>query len=254
MSINDIPERSIIVDVTDTVIDYKPRKELNPTDIYRVSALQAINEFGEFYLVQRATDKKKDPCCWGPTVSGTHKIGDTYTDCRNRETLEEIGVPYGVPDSKYGVSFGPLGKNRHFVQRPSGSAFWEVELVFMPKRTKFKLQKTETIRGGWYHPEEIAYELKKNPHIFTPVVPYYLDYFYYSNIHANDTDSRSYLDSVIARAPKFLPSPHYLKELQGKQEIDPKRKLLEALFRNTNSVDYEKVFTDWEARFGKFVA
>ena len=68
-------EEIIIVDKEDNIIGYKDRYKLDPSDIYRVSALWLTNSKEDILLAQRSFDKKHYPGKWGPAVAGTVKKG-----------------------------------------------------------------------------------------------------------------------------------------------------------------------------------
>lgn len=82
----------IIVDEQDNPVGLGDRKSLDPSDVYRVSALWIENSKGEVLLAQRALDKENDPGKWGPAVAGTLEEGETYSSNIIKEAQEEIGL------------------------------------------------------------------------------------------------------------------------------------------------------------------
>jgi len=62
-------ELSIIVNEQDEIIGYKPRREITPEDIYRVSALWIENSKWEILLAQRGFMKTNGPGKWWAAVA-----------------------------------------------------------------------------------------------------------------------------------------------------------------------------------------
>lgn len=85
-------EKNIVVNENDNVIDYKERKLIKATDIYRISALWVINSQQQILLARRNVNKDKDPGKLGPAVSGTVAKDESYLENITKETKEEIGI------------------------------------------------------------------------------------------------------------------------------------------------------------------
>ena len=82
--------RIVIVDEADTPIGLKERDEIQPDDIYRVSAIWITNSKGDILMAQRAFTKKHSPGRWGAAVVGTVDEGEDYLDNAVKEAQEEI--------------------------------------------------------------------------------------------------------------------------------------------------------------------
>ncbi len=81
-----------IVDREDNLIGYKPRDEVTPNDIYRVSACWIKDELWNILLAQRAFTKKHNPWKWWPAVAWTNEAGETYRSNIIKEIKEEINI------------------------------------------------------------------------------------------------------------------------------------------------------------------
>lgn len=79
-----------IVDIQDTIIDYKPRSSLSCHDIYRVASLAIVNPGGDKFLLAQRASWKSSPYKWAFSVDGTVEKGETYKDNIIKEAYEEI--------------------------------------------------------------------------------------------------------------------------------------------------------------------
>ena len=160
-------EEIIIVDKEDNIIAYKDRYKLNPSDIYRVSALWLTNSKGDILLAQRSFDKKHHPGKWGPAVAGTVKKGQSYDDNILEETAEEIGLK----DVKLSKSFKKFnsGSYYHFTQ-------WYT-LVIDKNINDFIIGQKEVADIKWFTKEAIRKKLDEDPDFFTPYLKNYFELF-----------------------------------------------------------------------------
>jgi isopentenyldiphosphate isomerase len=85
-------ERIPIVDENDSIIEYKERESVLPSDIYRATGLWITNSKGEILLARRALTKRKSPGMWGPAAAGTVEEGETYESNVVKEAEEELGL------------------------------------------------------------------------------------------------------------------------------------------------------------------
>lgn len=157
-------EEIIIVDKEDNIIGHKDRYKLDPSDIYRVSALWLINSKGDILLAQRSFDKKHHPGKWGPAVAGTVKKDQSYDDSIIAETAEEIGLK-GTKLIKSFKKFN-AGTYYHFTQ-------WYT-LVIDKDINDFIIDPEEVASIKWFTGEEIRQKLDEDPNFFTPN---FKDYF-----------------------------------------------------------------------------
>lgn len=157
-------EEIIIVDKEDNIIGHKDRYKLNPSDIYRVSALWLTNSNEDILLAQRSFDKKHHPGKWGPAVAGTVKKGQSYDDSIIEETAEEIGLK-NIKLTKSFKKFNS-GDYYHFTQ-------WYT-LVIDRGINDFKIDPKEVADIKWFTKVEIIQKLDKNPDFF---IPYFKSYF-----------------------------------------------------------------------------
>jgi isopentenyldiphosphate isomerase len=155
----------IIVNKNDEIIGYKERDMLEPSDIYRVSALWIQNSKGDTLLAQRSLKKKNDPGKWGPAVAGTNEKGETYESNIIKEAEEEIGLS--------GHSFQEATKPERF----SGH-FGQLFFVVVDKHaSEFKIQESEVEQIKWFSRNELLEELKQNPEKFVKAVARCVDLF-----------------------------------------------------------------------------
>ena len=67
-----------IVNEQDEIIGHKEKKDRNPKDIMRITALWLTDLEGNMLLAQRSFNKKHDPGLWASAVAGTVEEGETY--------------------------------------------------------------------------------------------------------------------------------------------------------------------------------
>lgn len=158
-------EKIIIVNENDEIIGSKERDKLEPTDIYRVSALWIQNSKGDILLAQRSFNKRKDPGKWGPAVAGTNGEDETYESNILKEAEEEIGLS--------GYSFKELTKPERFSDH-----FAQLFLVVVDKdASEFRIQESEVEQIKWFSKDELMEELKQNPDKFVKAVANCIDLF-----------------------------------------------------------------------------
>lgn len=155
-----------IVNEQDEIIGYKDRKDRNPKDITRVSALWLTDQDGNVLLAQRSFDKKNDPGLWGPAVAGSVEEGETYESNIIKEAEEEIGLLDLKP------ILGP--KNR---RSTSHEYFGQWFTVVVDHNYPFKKQDEEVEELRWFSKEELIKLLKEKPEMFLQNFKQYLDYF-----------------------------------------------------------------------------
>lgn len=143
----------IIVDGRDNIIGHKPRCNIVPKDIYRVSALWVKNSKGDILLARRAYTKSHSPGKWGPAVAGTNDKGETYTSNIIKEAEEEIGLK----DHDF--------KKLHKVKLKGRYVFfcqWYFATVDK-QLTDFTIQEEEVAEIRWFRKDELEKELETNP-------------------------------------------------------------------------------------------
>ena len=145
-----------VVNTHNEVIGTKERTALQHPDISRVSALWIQNSAGDVLLAQRASNKKYDPSKWGPAVSGTVEVGETYESNIIKEAGEEIGLT--------GVSFQPFG-HPILVQQCVVIQWYRVTLD--RAHSSFVIQTQEVAQIKWFHKEELLALLDDSPHMFS---------------------------------------------------------------------------------------
>lgn len=159
--------KTIIVDENDKIIGTKESKELQSSDIYRVSALWIQNSRDEILLAQRSFNKNNDPGKWGPAVAGTIEEGETYETNIIKEAEEEIGLK----DFDFKKSFNRKnnGEHKHFTQ-------WFFAKI--DKEIKdFKIQKEEVEQIKWFKKDELLKELTDNPDKFLKSIKDCVEYY-----------------------------------------------------------------------------
>ncbi|MBW6462038.1 MAG: NUDIX domain-containing protein [DPANN group archaeon] len=143
----------ILVDNNDTIIGHKPRCDITPTDIYRVSALWIKNSKGDILLARRAYTKSNSPGKWGPAVAGTNDKGETYKSNIIKEAEEEIGLKDHDFKELHKVKL--KGRYTFFCQ-------WYFAIVDKDL-SHFKIQESEVAEIRWFQKEELIAELETNP-------------------------------------------------------------------------------------------
>lgn len=146
----------VIVDEADRFIGAKDRRELKPTDIYRVARLLIINTRGQLLLAQRSFVKEKDPGVWGLAVEGTVEEGEDYEANIRKEAKQEIGITLG--SLKIGPKLRMTGKYNHQCQL----FIYNVDL----DTAQLHLQQEELADVRWYDPHTLRHEVNKEPEKF----------------------------------------------------------------------------------------
>lgn len=156
-----------VVDEQDSIIGFKDKEELSPTDIYRVAALWISNSKGQILLAKRSANKKRSPNKWAPAVAGTLEQPE-YSSNILKEAYEELGI-LGVKIEK-----GPKGRsktldNQYFCQ------FFTVQCDL--DADKFRPNPMEVSKVKWFDKKELIEELKKHPENFSPNMPVWVELF-----------------------------------------------------------------------------
>lgn len=156
----------IIVDLKDNIIGLKPRDKVTPQDTYRITSLWITNAKGQVLLAKRKLNKKIEPGCWGPAVSGTVEEGETYDSNIIKEALEEIGLESAnfAKTKKYEPF--TLGGN-YFVQRYEYQTERDID--------EFTIQESEVEKIAWFDIEELKDSIRENPKQFVASAQYWGD-------------------------------------------------------------------------------
>jgi len=141
-----------VVNQYDKIIGYKNRDEIQPEDIYRVSALWITNSQKEILLAKRHHTKKNNPNKWGPAVSGTVEKNETYKSNIIKEANEELGLTNIKP--QIGPKTFNNKKHLHFTQ-------WYF-LKLDKKLDEFKFKKDEVEEIKWITKKELLSDIKEN--------------------------------------------------------------------------------------------
>ncbi len=155
-----------IVDENDELIGYKDKKDRDPKEITRVSALWVTDEAGNILLAQRVFTKKNDPGKWGPAVAGSVEEGETYEQNVIKEAEEEIGLTNFKP------VLGP--KNR---RSTSHEYFGQWFTVVVDHNYPFKKQDEEVEEIRWFSKGELSQLVKDKPEMFLTGFDRYLEMF-----------------------------------------------------------------------------
>ena len=147
-----------IVDETDTPIGVKPREELTPSDIYRVSSLWVFNSAGEYLLAQRSANRKQHPLAWQSSAAGTVEEGESYQDNILKEAQQEIGAIIS-PDNLIPLPKQLVKENyAYYVQR---------YLTRLDKKLEeFTIQEEEIQALQWIAATEIWRIIREDPNYF----------------------------------------------------------------------------------------
>lgn len=145
-----------IVDEKDEIIAYKKREETTREDIRRIVVLHIFNERGEVLIAKRHPDKKIDPNCWGPSVSGTVDEEDSYEITVKRETKDELGLK----------EISPIFLKNIFYENTTMRRFSNVYYLTIKSNTKFSLQESEVSEIRWINLKELENMFKERPKNF----------------------------------------------------------------------------------------
>lgn len=148
-----------IVDENDVEIGFKDRSEIEPDDIYRVSALWLTNSKGEILLAQRSLTKKNGPGKWGPAVAGTVDEGETYEINILKEAEEEIGLVLTSQEIRPGPKVKVQGNHLHFCQWYYAKSDKKID--------EFVLQEDEVMSARWVSLEELKRLTTEDPEMFS---------------------------------------------------------------------------------------
>ena len=150
----------ITVDNRDIVIGQKHWREMSHDNIYRVSALWLTDtKTGDILLAQRKWTKKNDPGKWGPAVSGTIEVGETYESNIVKEIEEEIGLT-NLKLHKGPKTYTDDGEHRFFCQ-------WFIATVHKDEVT-IVIQEDEVEAVDWISKSNLLNDLAKNSDKYTP--------------------------------------------------------------------------------------
>lgn len=81
-----------MVDEKDQIIGYKKRKDIKPTDCFRITGVWIEDSQGQVLIAQRSLKKNLHPGLWGPTAAGGVEKGESYTENAYKELQEEVGL------------------------------------------------------------------------------------------------------------------------------------------------------------------
>ncbi len=150
-----------VVDTEDRVLDYLPREELLPGDIYRITGLWLFDANGQILIAQRSASKAFDPNRWGPAVAGTVEQGETYESNIYKEAIEELGLENRIfqQGQKLFVNDNGYGQG-YFVQ------LYMCEIDALTAKN-FVLQLEEVQQIRWISVDELRGWLHSAPAEFT---------------------------------------------------------------------------------------
>jgi isopentenyl-diphosphate Delta-isomerase len=153
-----------IVDRDDNILGYKERDQIEPGDIYRISAVWVVNTRGEVLLAQRTFTKKNDPGKWSTGVAGTVENKESYDDNAVKEAREELGINNieMVRGPKLLVLDNGYGRG-YFCQTFVAVLDWPIE--------RFRLQAEEVVAVRWVSLNELKDEMVRSPEHFTSNFP-----------------------------------------------------------------------------------
>lgn len=147
-----------IVNEHDEEIGAKPRSEIWPEDIYRVSALWVENSKWEVLMAQRGFLKNSAPGKWSAAVAGTIDEGETYDENIYKEAEEEIGLKGEVFEKREKI-FHRWKQHIYFCQ------WYFLKLDRNVCDFRLEIPQVEAVR--WFNIEEIRNILRYNPEMFT---------------------------------------------------------------------------------------
>lgn len=83
----------ILVNEQDDVLGFKKRKDLVPSDIFRIVSCVFIDkDKKKVLLCQRSFSKKYGPGKWSSSAAGGVEKGESYEDAIAKEVSEELGL------------------------------------------------------------------------------------------------------------------------------------------------------------------
>lgn len=139
-----------IVNEQDEIVGYKNKKDRNPNEITRVSALWVTDKEGNILLAQRGLAKKTHAGLWGPAAAGSVEEGETYESNIIKEAEEEIGLKNFTP------IIGPK-----FRRSTGHEYFGQWFTVVVDHNYPFVKADIEVEAIKWFSPEELDTLLKR---------------------------------------------------------------------------------------------
>ncbi len=155
-----------IVDENDDLIEYKDKKDRDPKEITRVSALWVTDKDGNILLAKRALTKKDHAGLWGPAVAGSVEEGETYESNIIKEAEEEIGL------TGMSISLGPKNRNS-----TSHEYFGQWFTTIVDHDYPFVKENMEVAELKWFSKDELRHMFQDNPNAFLPNFEKYFSYF-----------------------------------------------------------------------------
>ncbi len=153
-----------IVDKDDQIITHKKRADVQPNDIYRITALWVIDDKNNVLIEQRSWKKKKDPGRFSAAVVGTVEKNETYEFNVVKEAEEEIGL-----------SNVPLHFIKKYLYQGNSSFFCSIFYVVVNQPLSyFKYQKEEIEQLLWISYPDLIQDLKDHPDKYVPSLPDFL--------------------------------------------------------------------------------
>jgi len=158
-----------IVDENDNIIGVKDKKDRNPNDIIRITAIWVTDGKGSILLQQRSLNMKNSPGKWGPGVAGTVEEGETYESNAYKELEEEAGIK-NVPLIKSKKFFG---------KSDTGKRFAQLFLCEINKDYKLVPGENEVEKLKWFSREEVLNFYNEKPEEFPPLMEELIDFLGY---------------------------------------------------------------------------
>ena len=155
----------IIVNEKDEIIGEVERQDETWDDICRVSALWIENSKGDVLLAQRSFKKRYNPGKWGPAVSGTVEVGETYDSNIYKEAEEEIGL--------VGYEFEKIQKIR---TSRSHNYFCQWYRLAIDKDIEyFRIDPEEVEQIRWFSRDELRKAVEAEPEKFGTTIKAFLN-------------------------------------------------------------------------------
>lgn len=164
-------ELAYVVDGDDNVITTKKRGEITPDERVRIVSIWIENDKDEVLIAKRASTMSLDPGLWGPSAAGGVKVGSSYEQTAVEEVSEEVGLDVSAEQltSKGMMLYETRRNGKRMCAVFSIQCNWSIE--------KFTIEPSEVDEIKWIAKNELARDIRQNPHKYLESADMWEKYF-----------------------------------------------------------------------------
>ncbi len=153
-------EQVILVNERDEQLGTMPKMEAHEKgELHRAFSVFVFNNKGELLLQQRATDKYHSPNLWTNTCCSHQREGEPNIEAGKRRLQEEMGFVCDLKEVFWFVYKAPFD---------NGLTEHELDHVMVGYFDKIpKINEEEVKNYKWMAVEEIRFDIKNNPMLYT---------------------------------------------------------------------------------------